>query len=95
MGTSFGIAYKLGGPIPDDSIQSKIKWQSPEPGMTNPATGQNRKSTEQIVGCTVGRECKYFYTFDEGWEIVEGTWRLGISYDNRILLSESFEVRGQ
>jgi TonB family protein len=92
LGTSFGVAYKFAGPVPDQWIRHRVTWRFPEPGLADPKSALPVRLVEREALCQMGRQCVAGFRFDAGWEMRDGTWVLEIWHDSELVVNESFEV---
>ncbi len=90
IGTIFGIKYNLIGKFPDELVDFKCKINHPK--QINPKTNVKFSSTIEHKSDFVNEENFDFFEFENQWEIKNGTWCFQVIVDDRVLLSQEFEV---
>jgi len=84
IGTTFGIKYALYGKPQDGPVNLTFRVVHP------PIDGKTASSVD--APCLVGTWRENYYIFEQDNELVEGTWRLQVLYDDRLLLEQAFTV---
>jgi hypothetical protein len=91
-GMTFGIRYKVVGPVVGANVTLKQITRFPKQGVTNPETGKTFSYSEYHTSAVVGAVTYRGYTFDRDWEVVPGRWTLEIWHDGRKLAEKTFMV---
>ena len=92
IGTKFGVRYRVVGSPERASVKLTAILRFPGEGLRNPKTGE--RITQDVTQWTrnIGAVTYNGYSFDEGWELVPGTWTYEIWHDKRKLAEQRFTV---
>lgn len=91
LDVNMGVNFQITGPRWGETVTIHYITRFPPQGLRDPAGKVHYTSEvdrQHIVGDVLFRS----YSFDEPWEIVEGTWTLEFWYGGRMLASQKFEV---
>ncbi|MBP0483426.1 DUF3859 domain-containing protein [Sagittula salina] len=84
IGLSFGIRAKLAPDAPPGDYRMVV---------THPPMGPQGQVLETwSAGLIPGDPALNLFTFEEGWELIEGPWRFQLVLDDRVLLQQDFTV---
>jgi len=92
IGTKFGIRYRVVGSPDRASVKLTVIVRFPGEGLRNPKTGERKARDETSWKRNIGAVTYNGYSFDEGWELVPGTWTFEIWHEGRKLAEQSFTV---
>lgn len=92
VGVSLGVDFEILGQPNGEPVTIRFVTRFPAPGLRDPKTGKVHLTSVNDRQYRVGDRSFRSYSFDEPWEIVEGTWALEFWYRGRILASQKFEV---
>jgi hypothetical protein len=92
IGTKFGFRYRVVGSPNRGSVKLTVMVRFPGEGLRNPKTGERKARDVTLWTRNIGAVTYNGYSFDEGWELVPGTWTYEISYEGRKLAEHSFTV---
>ncbi len=89
LGSSFGVELRflnLPGPF------ATVTVRTTHPPITNPKTGRTTTLSEFDWLVPEGESVYFGHTFDELWQIAEGTWTSQVIYEGKVLAEQSFTV---
>jgi hypothetical protein len=90
MGTTFGIKTAILGRYPKPETDFQVIWRVPPrtpPGSIEPV------STLVYDGrIRLGRAVFPWFSFDEQWKLVAGTYRVEVVHDGKMLCGRTFDV---
>jgi len=92
IGTKFGVRYRVVGSPNRASVKMTAIVRFPGEGLRNPKTGERRAQDVTQWTRNIGAVTYNGYSFDEGWELVPGTWTYEIWHEGRKLAEQSFTV---
>jgi hypothetical protein len=94
IGTRFGMRFKLPAPY-GRAVTFRKTWQFPRRGLLDPR-GDGWPYIRQTSqgACGGPTECFVAWSIDEPWEQVPGIWKVEILLDEKVVLSQDFEVYG-
>jgi hypothetical protein len=92
IGMVFGAKFRVMGRPHNAGVNLRAVWRIPEPGITNPKTGNTYRQDISEFTVSIGEERTRAFGFDETWEIARGTWTLELWQDDRKLLEQSFKI---
>ena len=92
LGTTFGFRYKLIGKPSEAPITLRRVVVFPAPGLRPPSSSKPLPRDEFAVDARIGETSYMFYTLEDAFELVPGTWVVEIWYANRKLASQAFTV---
>jgi Domain of unknown function (DUF3859) len=92
IGTKFGLRYRVVGSPNRASVKLTAIVRFPGEGLRNPKTGERQARDVTLWNRNIGAVTYNGYSFDEGWELVPGTWTYEIWHEGRKLAEQSFTV---
>jgi len=92
LGISFGFKYNAVGTSNGTSVKLKMVTHYPSPGLREPKTGNIMMRDESYTERKLGASGYRFYTLEESWELVPGTWTFEVWEGDRKLATQSFTV---
>ena len=92
LGTKFGVRYRVVGSPDRASVKLTVIVRFPGEGLRNPKTGERKAQDVTTWTRNIGAVTYSGYSFDEGWELVPGTWTYEILHEGRKLAEHSFTV---
>ena len=92
IGTVFGVKFRVMGRPHNAGVSLRAVWRIPEPGITNPKTGNTYRQDISEFTVSIGEERTRAFGFDEPWEIARGIWTLELWQGDRKLLEQSFTI---
>ncbi len=93
LGTIIGAEVTIVGAPRRGKVPLKVVWRYPEPGLTNPETKVTKTMDEYSDTQLVGEKFPVFWGLTQDWHLVPGTWTLEISYGDRRLVTQQFQVK--
>jgi Domain of unknown function (DUF3859) len=91
LGVRFGITLRLDGKPTGTSVMLDIVNRYPPQGVTN-AKGQTFEKSRYPWRATIGQPTTIVFTFDEAWEMENGTWTYEVEYNGRKIAEQIFKV---
>jgi Domain of unknown function (DUF3859) len=92
IGTTFGFRYRIIGKPDEAPIALRRIVAFPAPGLQPSVSAKPLPRDEFVVQARIGETNDMFYTLEDAFELVPGTWAIEIWYGNRKLASQSFTV---
>ena len=92
IGTKFGIRYRVVGSPDRASVKLTVIVRFPGEGLRNPKTGERKAQDVTVWTRNIGVVTYSGYSFDEGWELVPGTWTYEVLHEGRKIAEQSFTV---
>ncbi len=89
LGNTFGIEVKLEN-FPAGVAALTIR--TTHPPLTNPKTGKVTSVSEYDWTSQTGDSAYFCFSFDDRWEIAEGTWTMQVLYQGKVIAEKSFKV---
>lgn len=87
-GVMFGLMVSVPGLAPDQTIP--VTERTTTPGLRTPEGRLVHQGTHESE---LGAEPNFVgYCFDQGWDLVPGTWSITILHEGRALATQSFTV---
>ena len=91
-GTIFGADIKLVGKPNGKDAKITIIWRYPEPGLKNPQTGTIKTTDQYDIVYKTGNVQALFWSLQNEWVLVPGTWTLEVWQDDRRLMTQDFKL---
>ncbi len=91
LDVNMGMNFEMIGQPKGEVVTIRYVTRFPPKGLRDPA-GKVHYTSEVERQHVIGEVLFRSYSFDEPWEIVEGTWTLEFWYRGRMLASQKFEV---
>jgi uncharacterized protein DUF3859 len=92
IGTTFGFRYKVIGKPEDVPVDLRRIVVFPPSGLRPSASSKPMSQDEATLQTKIGQTSYIFYTFEDNFELVPGTWTIEMWYGNRKLATQSFTV---
>jgi hypothetical protein len=92
IGTTFGFRYRIIGKPDEAPIALRRIVVFPAPGLQPSASSRPLPRDEFTVQARIGETNYVFYTLEDGFELVPGSWAIEIWYGNRKLATQSFTI---
>jgi hypothetical protein len=92
IGTTFGCRYKVVGKPEDEPVELRRIVVFPPPGLRPSASSKPVSRDESTLQTRIGQSNYMFYTFEDSFELVPGTWSMEMWHGNRKLATQSFTV---
>src|SRR5690242_13253539 len=89
LGNTFGIELKLEN-FPAGVAPLTIR--TAHPPLTNPKTGKVMSVSEYDWTSSTQDSAYFCFSFDDKWEIAEGTWTMQVIYDGKVIAEKSFKI---
>lgn len=89
LGNTFGIEVKLEN-FPAGVAPLTIR--TTHPPLANPKTGAVTRVSEYDWTSLTSESAYFCFSFDERWEIAEGTWTMQVLYEGKVIAEKSFKV---
>ena len=89
LGNTFGVEVKLENFPPGTSM---VTIRTIHPPLTNPKTGKTMTVSEYDWRVSADESSYFCFSFDDGWEIAEGTWTMQIVHDGKVIAEKKFKV---
>lgn len=89
-GVSFGIQFRLSQAIGAADV---LVFRITHPPLTNPKNGKTMTASEFDSDPGLGAGDHYVgFTFDEGWEMAEGPWKIQVIQNGKVIAEQPFKV---
>jgi len=92
IGTTFGFRYRLVGKPDQAPVTLRRIVVFPAPGLRPSPSARPLAQDEFTVQARIGETNYIFYTLEDGFELVPGSWAIEIWHGNRKLVAQSFTV---
>lgn len=92
LGVKFGINYLIKSLSNEGALKFRVVWKYPSSGLFNPAANKTVYEDEFETKCETGIECIAGQHLIHNWELVPGIWIVEFWIDQRLYVSQSFEV---
>ena len=89
LGNTFGIEVKLEN-FPAGVAPLTIR--TTHPPLTNPRTGRVTAVSEYDWTSATQDSAYFCFSFDDRWEIAEGTWTMQVLYQGKVIAEKSFKI---
>ncbi len=94
-GVIFGFGYRVIGTPEGQNVTIKTVVIYPAGGVKSPGSATPLQTTELTFTNAIGSNRVSWYSFDEPWELVPGTWTLQAWVGDRKLAEKSFTIVAQ
>jgi hypothetical protein len=91
LGVRFGVTIRLEGKPAGAPVMLEIVNNYPPQGIVNDK-GQKFEKTRFPWRATIGQPTSIVFTFDETWEMVQGTWTYDIEFNGKKIYERAFTV---
>jgi hypothetical protein len=92
IGTTFGFRYKVLGKPEQTPVMLRRIVVFPAPGLRPSSSVKPLPQDEFTVQARIGETNYIFYTLEDAFELVPGSWVIEIWQDNRKLAAQSFTL---
>jgi hypothetical protein len=92
IGTTFGFRYKVIGKPEDTPINLRRIVVFPPSGLRPSPSSKPVSQDESTFQTKIGQTSYMFYTFEDSFELLPGTWIIEMWYGNRKLAIQRFTV---
>lgn len=90
--TIFGVEVRLRGRPDGANANLTVVWLYPEPGIVSPQTNKPRFKDSYSATQRIGAIASYYWTLDEGFAKVPGTWTFKLWDGERRLVKQEFTM---
>lgn len=88
-GNLFGIKIRLHG-FPAGAANVVVRTFHPP--LTNPKTGKTTTVSEYDWSVATHEPTYFCFSFDEGWEIAEGAWKMQVLHEGKVIAEKTFKI---
>lgn len=89
LGNTFGIEVRLEN-FPAGVAPLTIR--TTHPPLTNPKTGRVTTVSEYDWTSLTQDSAYFCFSFDDKWEIAEGTWTMQVLYQGKVIAEKAFKI---